>query len=188
MNKFNVEDKVSFIRDNRLCSGVVIRVIDVMDPAVLIVKLADESVVKIRSDRACLTPEEKKSEPTGEGKASKYGVKKITIEEYNDAFKKVTSPDIIFSDINKNPELSYTEGMIALMCGRLIRRELFGDKTEIDLDKDNLKFKVLSYTLPSQLARRCGSGTASDFLELSKVLSKIFNQLIKELFAEAEND
>lgn len=189
MKKFNVGDTVARIKDGEIIEGVVTRVVDLVNPPILVVDF-DGEVEKVHSATVILvqkseTKDEVKNET--EAKAERPTVIRCPITRYIDALMKVTSPEVIFADENEDKTLSYFKGITSLSLGMLIGNNLFGEKKEIELDKYMLLWEIVNQLTPSELSKNVDEGCPCDFYTLSGAMTEVFLKFINELFG-AENE
>lgn len=181
--KFNIGDRVIVIDNGEVRKGVIQSMYtDLINP-ICIVKMDDGSVKKYLARDLALDVNEKDTE----AKPKRPTVITCTKDRYIEALKEVSYPAVINADGSKSWDLSFTEGLITMNIGLQIRGNLFGNKTEIELDKYMLLWEIANQITPTTLAEVADRGSAGDFAPLSGTLIDIFMNFITELFG-AEND
>lgn len=191
MSKIVDGANVVTIIDGKMLYGTVLRVHEELDLA--IVQTEDGSIHKIKRDRLSITEkvrevpnEEPKEEPKPE---SNEDVKVITKEAFNDAVISATDYKRLMNlfDI-EDPLLASLKSNSAVAVLHSIRGDLFGDKNEIEISKEELRNAIKVGNSPTSIVKSVdGSMNIFDAFRISMENLSVITTIPDILFGESEN-
>lgn len=191
MNKFKVGVRVIVIGDNQeVRKGVIQSLFEEM--RLSIVKFDNGDVEKVRFDNMCIDPETKAQDekaPEPVKNESREGVKVITKTQFTDILMSITTPEGMLGDkVNEvDPMSLMLKSMAVIVVGRNISNELFQDKEEIEITRDQLREVIKENCKPSALVKSVdGKMSLIDVMPIALLSGAVLSEIIFILFDDFE--
>lgn len=164
---------------------------------VAVVKMDDGNMEKVPYD--CISVDESRNENVSsepekvqeEKTESQDGAKVITREAFNNAVNYVTSPEGMLNgkDIDVDPFSLMIKGMTVMIIGMKIGDDLYKDKKEIEITKDQLKDVIKEKTNPRKVAEYVDNKmSVADVFPIAMLSSLLLMKAVTILFDDSEND
>lgn len=195
--KFEIGDRVLTIIDSKMYKGTIERLhLDLPRP-VAIIDLDDGTKGKFYITNIIPEPKESKEvkeepEKVQEEKTeSQDGAKVITREAFNNAVNYVTSSEGMLDgkDIDLDPFSLMIIGMTVMIVGMKIGDDLYQDKKEIEITKDQLKDVIKEKTNPRKVAEYVDNKMSIvDVFPISMLSALLLLKAVYILFDDSKND
>lgn len=190
MSKITEQARVIVIENNEIRRGTVGTLFEGL--GIAIVNFDDGNVEKVRlSELGIESVVEQTEEVQGPNNDRVEGAKVITKKEYMDALEFVTSPEGMLGDkVGEIDHISIMiKGMSIMILGMNIGDQLFQDKEEIEITKDQLSDVIKEKTCPTEISKSIdGKMSVSDVFPIAILSALVLLKLVKILFGDSEND
>lgn len=191
MNKFKVGVRVIVIGDNQeVRKGIIQSLFEEM--RLSIVKFDNGNVEKVRFDNMYIDPETKAQDekaPEPVKNESREGVKVITRTQFTNILMSITTPEGMLGDkVNEvNPMSLMLKSMAVMAVGTNICNELFQDKEEIEITRDQLIEVIMKNCKPSALVKSVdGKMSLIEIMPIALLSGTVLSKIVFILFDDFE--